>query len=92
MTANISRATTATELASNPNSFFNCPDLHGGVPGLPGGRSRSRGIRLLAVASKYRALQSSKRLRNTTITGEEALLSRRPDFTPCLVRSNFIDG
>jgi hypothetical protein len=22
------------ELTSNPNSFFNCPDLHGGVPDL----------------------------------------------------------
>ena len=24
------------ELASNPKSFSNCPDLHGGVPDLPG--------------------------------------------------------
>jgi hypothetical protein len=24
------------ELTSNPKSFYNCPDLHGGVPGLPG--------------------------------------------------------
>jgi hypothetical protein len=31
----ISRAACLAELASNPNSFFNCPDLHGGVPGLP---------------------------------------------------------
>ena len=23
------------ELASNPKSFSNCPDLHGGVPDLP---------------------------------------------------------
>jgi hypothetical protein len=23
-------------LASNPKSFSNCPDLHGGVPDLPG--------------------------------------------------------
>jgi len=28
------RAACLTELASNPKSFFNCPDLHGGVPGL----------------------------------------------------------
>jgi hypothetical protein len=27
-----------TELASNSKSFSNCPDLHGGVPGLPGDR------------------------------------------------------
>jgi hypothetical protein len=26
----------ACPLASNPKSFANCPDLHGGVPGLPG--------------------------------------------------------
>ena len=24
------------ELTSNPKSFYNCPDLHGGVPALPG--------------------------------------------------------
>jgi len=30
------RAACLKEVASNPNSFFNCPDLHGGVPGLPG--------------------------------------------------------
>jgi len=32
-----SRAACLAELTSNPKSFFNCPDLHGGVPGLPGG-------------------------------------------------------
>jgi len=31
----ISRAACLTELASNPKSFSNCPDLHGGVAGLP---------------------------------------------------------
>ena len=31
----ISRAACLTELTSNPKSFSNCPDLHGGVPGLP---------------------------------------------------------
>jgi hypothetical protein len=31
----ISRAACLAELTSNPKSFFNCPDLHGGVPGLP---------------------------------------------------------
>jgi hypothetical protein len=32
----ISRAACLTELSSNSKSFSNCPDLHGGVPGLPG--------------------------------------------------------
>jgi hypothetical protein len=41
-----SRAACLAELISNPNSFFNCPDLHGG-PGPPsaelpdGGRERT---------------------------------------------------
>src|SRR4026209_1221694 len=30
----ISRAACLTELTSNPKSFSNCPDLHGGVPDL----------------------------------------------------------
>jgi hypothetical protein len=36
----ISRAACLAELTSNPKSFFNCPDLHGG-PGLPEGIFRS---------------------------------------------------
>jgi len=31
----ISRAACLRELVSNPHSFFNCPDLHGGVPDFP---------------------------------------------------------
>jgi len=31
----ISHAACLRELVSNPNSFFNCPDLHGGVPDFP---------------------------------------------------------
>src|SRR6478672_3885134 len=31
----ISRAACLRELASNPKSFSNCPDLHGGVTDLP---------------------------------------------------------
>jgi hypothetical protein len=31
----ISRAACLAELTYNPKSFSNCPDLHGGVPGLP---------------------------------------------------------
>ena len=30
----ISRGACLRELASNPKSFSNCPELHGGVPGL----------------------------------------------------------
>jgi len=30
----ISRVASPKELASNPKSFSNCPDLHGGVPDL----------------------------------------------------------
>jgi uncharacterized coiled-coil protein SlyX len=30
----ISGAACLAELTSNPKSFYNCPDLHGGVPGL----------------------------------------------------------
>jgi hypothetical protein len=37
----ISRAA-CLKLASNRNSFSNCPDLHGGVPGLPGDYSSKR--------------------------------------------------
>jgi hypothetical protein len=32
----ISSADCLRELASNPKSFSNCPDLHGGVSDLPG--------------------------------------------------------
>ena len=45
----ISRAACLTELTSNPKSFSNCPDLHGGS-GVPGGRFRSGEIRLLDPA------------------------------------------
>jgi plasmid replication initiation protein len=37
----ISGAACLAELTSNPKSFYNCPDLHGGVPGLPGGKNLS---------------------------------------------------
>jgi hypothetical protein len=35
-----SRAACLAELTSNPKSFYNCPDLHGG-PGFPEGSVRS---------------------------------------------------
>ena len=68
--SNISPATSATDLASNPKSFFNCPDLHGGVSGLPGGKFRSRETQLLG-GSKYRALQRFKRPRAANIHEEK---------------------
>jgi hypothetical protein len=63
MISEISRVASLTELTSNPKSFFNCPDLHGGVPSLPGGRFRSGEIRLFDAPSKYKALQRSTRPR-----------------------------
>ena len=63
MISEISRAASLTELTSNPRSFFNCPDLHGGLPGLPGGRFRSGEIRLLDAAGKHKALRKSKQQR-----------------------------
>jgi hypothetical protein len=47
ITKTISRAACLRELASNPKSFSNCPDLHGGVPEL----ARDR-IRLKAAVVK----------------------------------------
>src|SRR6478672_10538825 len=46
----ISRAACLRELASNPKSFSNCPDLHGGVSGL----ARDR-IRLKPAVGKKRS-------------------------------------
>ena len=63
MISEISRATSLMELTSNPKSFFNCPDLHGGLPSLPGGRFRSGEIRLLDAAGKHKALRKSRRPR-----------------------------
>jgi hypothetical protein len=45
----ISRAACLAERTSNPKSFFNCPDLHGGSCS-PGARFRSEEIRLLDPA------------------------------------------
>jgi hypothetical protein len=63
MISKISRAACLTELTSNPKSFFNCPDLQGGVPGLPGGRFRSGEIRLLDLAGNVEeTIPSAKRI------------------------------
>jgi hypothetical protein len=45
-----SRAACLRELASNSKSFSNCPDLHGGVPGLAQDR-----IRLKPAVGKKRS-------------------------------------
>ena len=54
----ISRTACLRELASNPKSFSNCPDLHGGVSDLPGG-SHPRGTACAARSgfSRIRARQ-----------------------------------
>ena len=91
MISEISRAASLTELTSNPRSFFNCPDLHGGLPGLPGGRFRSGEIRLLDAAGKHKALRRSKRPRRTkdaeqmpSHSGEFADISRSRTGRPYL--------
>jgi hypothetical protein len=59
MTSEIStRAACLAELISNPKSFFNCPDLHGGS-GLPGDRrlemeDRSGGKKQTAQAARLK--------------------------------------
>jgi hypothetical protein len=62
----ISRAACLAELTSNPKSFFNCPDLHGG-PGLPeGARSSEPG-----AESKEQGVgrwERSKTLKAETLT------------------------
>lgn len=35
MISKTNHAACLAELASNPKSFSNCPDLHGGVPACP---------------------------------------------------------
>src|SRR5207248_505341 len=53
----INRAACLRELASNPKSFSNCPDLHGGVPDLPE-----------VTSSKTKALHRRFRLPSNTCT------------------------
>ena len=68
----ISHAACLRELASNPKSFFNCPDLHGGVVSLPGGRFRSGEIRFLDRAGKVEETIS-------VIAADRMLRARLPD-------------
>jgi hypothetical protein len=71
MISKISRAACLSEFTYNPKSFFNCPDLQGGVPGVPEGRFRLGKSRLLDAAGKRKALQESKRSRSAK-NAEEA--------------------
>jgi hypothetical protein len=53
----ISRAACLRELASNPKSFSNCPDLHGGVPNLPVTRAKGKACIALLGVGRIRARQ-----------------------------------
>ena len=56
----ISRAACLAELTSNPKSFFNCPDLHGGVPDVPEG-SRPEG-RACIIRSSFGRIRAGRQL------------------------------
>ena len=72
MISKISRTSVLAELTSNPKSFFNCPDLHGGVASLPRGRFRSGEIRFLDRAGKVEETIS-------VIAADRMLRARLPD-------------
>ena len=72
MISKISRTSVLAELTSNPKSFFNCPDLHGGVASPPGGRFRSGEIRFLDRAGKVEETIS-------VIAADRMLRARLPD-------------
>ena len=59
------RAACLAELTSNPKSFFNCPDLHGG-PGLPGGSYQEDVERLRSesdsIVEKWRGKFGTERM------------------------------
>jgi hypothetical protein len=56
----ITRAACLRELASNPKSFSNCPDLHGGAPDLPGvTRPKGKACIVLLGVGRIRARQQS---------------------------------
>jgi hypothetical protein len=71
MISKISRAACLAELTFNPKSFFNCPDLQGGVPDVPEDRFRSEKSRLLDAVGKRKALQKTKRSRSAKNAEEE---------------------
>ena len=58
----ISRAACLAEVTSNPKSFFNCPDMHGG-PGLPEDSAEQRarhGNESVRLADKERRAKSGE--------------------------------
>ena len=67
----INRAACLRELASNPKSFSNCPDLHGGVPDLPEARFRKKQVVPPAICSacalKFSYAPRMHRKRPTTL-------------------------
>jgi hypothetical protein len=68
MTSEISsRAACLAELTSNPKSFFNCPDLHGGS-GLPEGSFRSGEMDPLSNLGKRNGVTLTQKL--TTDRGQ----------------------
>ena len=84
MISEISRAASLTELTSNPKSFFNCPDLHGGVPRLPGGRFRSGKIAFLMP------LANTKRCESPSARGVQRMPRRSPSRLVSARRSGLI--
>ena len=69
----ISRAAVLAELTSNPKSFFNCPDLHGGVPGLPEVVAQKERLASLGEASVEFAHA------NNPIPWSQAIVARQED-------------
>ena len=54
------RAACLKQLASNPKSFSNCPDLHGGVPDLPEvTRPKGKACIVVLGVGRIRARQQS---------------------------------
>jgi hypothetical protein len=89
----ISRAACLRELASNPKSFSNCPDLHGGVPDLPGG-SRPRGTACIARSGvgRIRARQQPfQKFRGTEFRALGASVDNGPNVKLSLTPSLFED-
>jgi hypothetical protein len=71
----ISRAACLRELASNPNSFSNCPDLHGGVPDLPEDRICMKPALLGKSTSGPRAIGSAYALKFAYALGPAFVVS-----------------
>ena len=57
----ISREACQTEVTSNPKSFFNCPDMHGGSQGM---RLSGRGPRLSVIREKRAKREEREKRKN----------------------------